>query len=48
MRDRAVQFIQEGNNFAALDQYSEAIIWYEKAIALNPVDAVAWNNRGVS
>ena len=48
MQDRAAQYINEGNDFARRDQYSEAIISYEKAIALNPVDAVAWNNRGVS
>ena len=47
MRDRAYQFINEGNDFAGLDQYSEAVDSYDKAIALNPLDAVAWNNRGV-
>jgi Flp pilus assembly protein TadD len=39
--------MNEGNDFAGLDQYSEAIDSYDKAIALIPVDAVAWNNRGV-
>ncbi len=37
MRDRADQFINEGNDFAGLDQYSEAVDSYDKAIALNPV-----------
>jgi superkiller protein 3 len=48
MRDRANQFIHEGNNFAGLDQYSEAVDSYDKAIALYPYNAVAWNNRGVA
>jgi tetratricopeptide (TPR) repeat protein len=47
MRDRADQFIHEGNIFAGLDQCTEAVDSYDKAIALNPVNVVAWNNRGV-
>ena len=46
MEDRAKQYFNEGLNFARLGQYSEALDSFDKAIAIKPDYADAWNGRG--
>ncbi|MGB7250945.1 MAG: tetratricopeptide repeat protein, partial [Phormidesmis sp.] len=38
----------KGNLLKALDRYEQAIESYDQAIALQPDDVEAWNNRGLS
>jgi len=40
------QWLDEGDNFRNLKQYSEALAAYEQAIRLDPNDAYAYSNKG--
>ena len=40
------EWIEEGNRFGDLKQYSEALAAYEQAIRLDPNDAVAFATKG--
>ena len=42
------QWIEEGNKFFRLKQYTEALAAYEQAIRLDPNYAVAYNNKGAA
>lgn len=48
MADRAVQYYNEGVSFAKLGQYAEAVASYDKAIAINPDYAGAWEAREIA
>ena len=43
---RVVEYFNEGVNYAKLGRYTEAIVSFDKAIAINPNDADVWNNHG--
>lgn len=45
--DQATQYYNEGLNSAKIGQYSEALISFDKVVAINPNDADTWYNRGV-
>ena len=44
--DQAVQYYNEGVEFAKLGQFTEAVASYDKALAINPDYAEAWKSRG--
>ena len=46
MVDLAMHYFNEGYNFARYGRYSEAMVSYEKAIAINPDDLMVWNHHG--
>ena len=41
-------YFQRANFRVALDKYKEALADYDRAIELNPDDAVAYSNRGIA
>ena len=47
MPDRENHIFKKGLDFAELGQYTEALACFDQAVALNPDDASAWNNRGI-
>ena len=47
MPDRENHIFKKGLDFAELGQYTEALVCFDQAVALNPDDASAWNNRGI-
>ena len=40
------QWLEEGNTYRDLEQYSEALAAYEQALRLDPYDANAYSNKG--
>jgi tetratricopeptide (TPR) repeat protein len=48
MRKTPEQYYDEGSNLFSLGRDEEAITSYDKAIALKPDFAFAWNDRGIS
>jgi tetratricopeptide (TPR) repeat protein len=48
MKDREEQYLEEGYRFFELGRFSDAVEYYDKAIAINPNNADAWLNRGYS
>jgi tetratricopeptide (TPR) repeat protein len=42
------QWLEEGDRFGDLKQYSEALAAYEQAIRLDPNDASAYTNKGIA
>ena len=43
-----VFWLHKGVSLGALARHEEAIVCYDKALAIDPQDAYAWNNKGVS
>ncbi len=48
MVDVAVQYYNKGVDLVNLGQHAEALTSFDKAIAINPEFAEAWNNRGTT
>ena len=48
MRKTPEQYYDEGNNLISLGRLEEAVSSFDKAIALKPDFAGAWNDRGIS
>ena len=48
MEDRAEHFFNEGVAFAQQGCFEDAIVSYDKSIAINPNDTRLWINRGVA
>jgi Flp pilus assembly protein TadD len=45
-KDQILAIMDEGNNHFSTGNYNEAIKCYDKAIKINPNNAMAWNNKG--
>ena len=41
-------YFEKGNDYFKQGDYQEAIEQYDEAIRLDPLDAIAYSNRGVS
>ncbi len=48
MDDQAEHYYKEGSDFFKHGHYPEALASCDKAIAINPNYAEAWNGRGVA
>jgi tetratricopeptide (TPR) repeat protein len=46
--DQAVEYYNQGVDYGNQGKWSEAVASYDKALAINPKLADAWNNRGVA
>jgi len=44
----AEDWFNKGVALAAQDKYDEALQAYDRAIELNPQDAIAWHNKGLT
>ena len=42
------QYFDEGNNLIKINQYSEAVASFDKALAISPNDVTTWFNRGIT
>ncbi|MEH2115149.1 tetratricopeptide repeat-containing S1 family peptidase, partial [Nostoc sp.] len=45
---KSQDFLNEGNDYFVKQKYEQAIVSYDKAIAIKPDYHEAWNNRGIS
>ena len=46
MAGRAEQYIKDGDNFYNVGRYTEAIVSYDKALAINPDYDLVWSSKG--